>query len=48
MFEDIAEQGPAGFLTAVTEQLAKLPSQQDGRARFHSAHCEALRELSSP
>jgi hypothetical protein len=27
MFEDIAEQGPAGFLTAVTEQLAKLPSQ---------------------
>ncbi|HEX7462832.1 MAG TPA: hypothetical protein VF317_11730, partial [Dermatophilaceae bacterium] len=27
MFEDIVEQGPAGFLTAVTEQLAKLPSQ---------------------
>src|SRR5450759_5086590 len=27
MFEDIAEQGPAGFLTAVSEQLAKLPSQ---------------------
>src|SRR5665811_22416 len=27
MFEDIAEQGPAGFLTVVTEQLAKLPSQ---------------------
>ena len=27
MFEDIVEQGSAGFLTAVTEQLAKLPSQ---------------------
>jgi hypothetical protein len=27
MFEDIVEQGPAGFLTAVTEQLAKLPAQ---------------------
>ena len=27
MFEDIATQDPAGFLTAVTEQLAKLPSQ---------------------
>ena len=27
MFEDIATQGPAGFLAAVTEQLAKLPSQ---------------------
>ena len=27
MFEDIATQDPAGFLAAVTEQLAKLPSQ---------------------
>ena len=27
MFEAIAEQGPAGVLTAMTEQLAKLPSQ---------------------
>jgi hypothetical protein len=27
MFEDIATQGPAGFLAAVTEQLAKLPSE---------------------
>ena len=27
MFEDIATQDPTGFLTAVTEQLAKLPSQ---------------------
>jgi hypothetical protein len=27
MFEDVATQDPAGFLTAMTEQLAKLPSQ---------------------
>jgi hypothetical protein len=27
MFEDIAAQDPAGFLVAVTEQLAKLPAQ---------------------
>jgi hypothetical protein len=27
MFENIATQDPTGFLTAVTEQLAKLPSQ---------------------
>ena len=27
MFEDIATQDPAGFLAAVTEQLAKLPSE---------------------
>jgi hypothetical protein len=27
MFEGIAGQDPAGFLTAVTEQLAKLPAQ---------------------
>jgi hypothetical protein len=27
MFEDIATQDPAGFLAAVTEQLAKLPAQ---------------------
>ena len=27
MFEDIATQDPAGFLAAVSEQLAKLPSQ---------------------
>ena len=27
MFEDIAAQDPAGFLTAMTERLAKLPSQ---------------------
>ena len=27
MFEDIAMQDPAGFLAAVSEQLAKLPSQ---------------------
>ena len=27
MFENIATQDPAGFLAAVTEQLAKLPSQ---------------------
>ena len=26
MFEDVVSQGPAGFLAAVTEQLAKLPS----------------------
>src|SRR5665811_165640 len=42
MFEDIAEQGPAGFLTAVTEQLAKLPSQlwrtdNDGFAQIAAA-----------
>jgi hypothetical protein len=27
MFENTKTQGPAGFLAAVTEQLAKLPSQ---------------------
>ena len=27
MFENTETQGPAGFLAAVTEQLAKLPSQ---------------------
>ena len=27
MFEQTAMQDPAGFLAAVTEQLAKLPSQ---------------------
>ena len=27
MFENTAVEGPAGFLTAVTEQLAKLPSE---------------------
>ena len=27
MFENTATKDPAGFLTAVTEQLAKLPSQ---------------------
>jgi len=42
MFEEIVEQGPAGFLTAVTEQLAKLPSQlwrtdNDGFAQVAAA-----------
>jgi hypothetical protein len=27
MFETIADQGPAGVLAAMTEHLAKLPSQ---------------------
>jgi len=27
MFENIAATDPAGFLTAVTEQLAKLPAE---------------------
>jgi hypothetical protein len=42
MFEDVATQDPAGFLTAMTEQLAKLPSQlwrtgNDGFAEIAAA-----------
>lgn len=37
MFGYTETQGPAGFLTAVTEQLAKLPSQLGGPPRSTSA-----------